>query len=142
VLVAGWAVFAAARAMRGEEDAGRWELLLCGPVNRSAVTAVVLAALLLECCAPWLATVTSLWLVGTVPGDLTAGQATLIAVAVGLPGVLFAAVGALACQVASSHRGAQAIGGAMIAVAVLLRITAVLGSRVGWLRWLTPFGWA
>ena len=45
VLVAGWAVFAAARALRGEEDAGRWELLLCGAVTRSGATAVVLAAL-------------------------------------------------------------------------------------------------
>ena len=29
VLAAAWAVFAAARALRGEEDAGRWELVLC-----------------------------------------------------------------------------------------------------------------
>jgi ABC-2 type transport system permease protein len=142
VLVAGWAVFAAARALRGEEDAGRWELLLCGAVTRSGATAVVLAALLLECLALWLVTAASLVVVGTIPGDLTAGQAMLIAAAVVLPGVLFAALGALACQVASSHRGAQAVGGALIAVALLLRITADLTSGAGWLRWLTPFGWA
>ena len=142
VLAAAWAVFAAARALRGEEDAGRWELVLCGAVTRSGATAVVLAALLLECGALWLASTASLWIVGTVPGDLTTGQAMLIAAAVVLPGVLFVALGALACQVAGSHRGAQAIGGALIAVALLLRIAADLASGAGWLRWLTPFGWA
>ncbi len=142
VLAAAWAVFAAARALRGEEDAGRWELVLCGAITRSGATALVLAALLLECGALWLVTAASLWLVGTIPGDLTTGQAMLIAAAVILPGVLFAALGALACQVAGSHRGAQAIGGALIAVALLLRIAADLASGAGWLRWLTPFGWA
>jgi ABC-2 type transport system permease protein len=142
VLAAAWAVFAAARALRGEEDAGRLELVLCGAVTRSGATAVVVAALLLECGALWLATTASLWIVGTVPGDLTTGQAMLIAAAVVLPGVLFVALGALACQVAGSHRGAQAIGGALIAVALLLRIAADLASGAGWLRWLTPFGWA
>ena len=126
VLAAAWAVFAAARALRGEEDAGRWELVLCGAVTRPGATAVVLAALLLECGALWLATTASLWIVGTVPGDLTTGQAMLVAAAVVLPGVLFVALGALACQVAGSHRGAQAIGGALIAVALLLRIAADL----------------
>lgn len=142
VLAAGWAVFAAARALRGEEDAGRWELVLSGALTRSGATAMVLAALLLECGALWLVTAASLWLVGTIPGDLTTGQAMLVAAAVVLPGVLFAALGALACQVAGSHRGAQAIGGALIAVALLLRIAADLASGAGRLRWLTPFGWA
>ena len=142
VLAAAWAVFAAARALRGEEDAGRWELVLCGAVTRPGATAVVLAALLLECGALWLATTASLLIVATVPGDLTTGQAMLVAAAVVLPGVLFVALGALACQVAGSHRGAQAIGGALIAIALLLRIAADLASGAGWLRWLTPFGWA
>ncbi len=141
VLAAGWAVFAAARALRGEEDAGRWELLLCGAVTRSGATAVVLAALLAECGVLWLVTTASLLIVGTVPGDLSSGQAMLIGLAIVLPGVLFAALGALACQLASSHRGAQAIGGALIAMALLVRISADLASDAGWLRWLTPFGW-
>jgi ABC-2 type transport system permease protein len=142
VLASGWAVFAAARALRGEEDAGRWELVLSGAVTRRSATAVALAALLLECGALWLLTAAALWLVGAIPGDITAGQAMLMAAAVVLPGVMFAALGALACQLAGSHRGAQAIGGALIAVALLLRIAADLASGAGWLRWLTPFGWA
>jgi ABC-2 type transport system permease protein len=141
VLIAGWAVFAAARALRGEEDAGRWELVLCGASTRSGATAIVLVALVLECCALWLATVVSLWLVAVIPGDLTVGQTLLIATASVLPGVVFAAVGALACQVAGSHRGAQAIAGGLLAIALLVRIAADLASGAGWLRWLTPFGW-
>jgi ABC-2 type transport system permease protein len=105
VLAAAWAVFAAARALRGEEDARRLELVLCGYVTRKGATAVVLAALLLECGALWLATTAALWIVGTVPGDLTTGQAMLIAAAVVLPGVLFVALGALACQVRAAIVG-------------------------------------
>jgi ABC-2 type transport system permease protein len=141
VLVAGWAVFAAARALRGEEDSGRWELVLAGAVTRSGATAVVLVGLFLECCAFWLVTAVALWLVGVIPGDLSTVQALLIAVAVVLPGALFAALGALACQVTASHRGAQAVAGALIATALLMRIGADLATGAGWLRWLTPFGW-
>jgi ABC-2 type transport system permease protein len=141
VLVAGWAVFAVARALRGEEDSGRWELVLSGAVTRFGATSVVLAGLLLECCALLLVTAVALLLVGVIPGDLSTVQTLLIAVAVVQPGVLFAALGALACQLTGSHRGAQAMAGALIAIALLMRIGADLAPGAGWLRWLTPFGW-
>ena len=66
----------------------------------------------------------------------------MVAAAVVLPGLVFAMLGGLACQLASSHRGAQALGGGAVAAALLLRIAADLGGGLGWLRWTTPLGWA
>lgn len=142
VLMAAWAVFAAVRALRGEEDAGRFELLLAGPVQRGQATVAVLAALAAECLVLWAATVLALVATGTAFGDITLGQSLLIGVAIVAPGALFAAVGALVCQVAPTHRGAQALGGALVAVFLMVRIVADLVDGARALRWATPLGWA
>ena len=142
VLLAAWAVFAAVRALRGEEDAGRFELLLAGSVRRGDATAAVLVALAAECLVLWAATALTLVATGTAFGDVTLGQAILLAAAIVAPGVLFAAIGALACQIAPTHRGAQALGGALVALFLLLRIVADLVDGARGMRWATPLGWA
>ena len=114
------------RALRGEEDAGRFELLLAGPMRRGEATAAVLVALGAECVVLWAATALALIATGTAFGDVSLGQSLLLGVAIVAPGALFAAVGALVCQVAPTHRGAQALGGALVALFLLLPVT---GSR-------------
>ena len=42
-------VFAAVRALRGEEEAGCFELILAGAIGRGGALAAVLCALALEC---------------------------------------------------------------------------------------------
>ena len=142
VIVAGWAVFAAVRPLRGEEDDGRFELVLAGAVTRRGATAAVLAAVAVECGVLWTACAAGLAVTGMPFGDLGAAQVLLLATAITAPGLLFAAVAAVACQVAPTHRGAQAIGGAALALALLVRIAADLASGAGWARWATPLGWA
>ena len=142
VFLAAWAVFAAVRALRGEEDAGRFELILAAPMRRGEVTAAVLVALGIECLMLWAATVLALIATGTAFGDISLGQSLLLGVAIVAPAVLFAALGALACQVAPTHRGAQALGGALVALFLLLRIVADLVDGARDLRWATPLGWA
>ncbi len=141
VITAGWAVFAAARALRGEEAMGRWELMLTGAVGRGGAAFAAVLALLLECVFLWLFAAIALLLVGVIPGDLTVAQALLAAAAFVAPAVLFATIGALVCQLAGTTRGAQALGGALLAAALLLRIAADTAG-VGWLRWASPLGWA
>jgi polyether ionophore transport system permease protein len=142
VFLAAWAVFAAVRALRGEEDAGRFELLLAGPVRRGDATAAVLAALGAECVVLWAATAVTLVATGTAFGDVSLGQSLLLGVAIVAPAALFAAVGALACQIAPTHRGAQALGGSLVALAFMLRVVADLVDGARDLRWATPLGWA
>ena len=71
VFLAAWAVFAAVRALRGEEDAGRFELILAAPMRRGEVTAAVLVALGIECLMLWAATVLALIATGTAFGDIS-----------------------------------------------------------------------
>ena len=142
VVLAAWAVFAAVRALRGEEDAGRFELVLAGPLRRGEATAAVLVALGVECVALWGATALALIATGTAFGDISLGRSLMLGVAIAAPAVLFAAVGALVCQIAPTHRGAQALGGALVAVCLLLRIVADLVDGARDLRWATPLGWA
>ncbi len=72
---------------------------------------------------------------------MTTGQAALVAAGIMAPAALFAALGALASQLAPTRRSAQALAGGVLAVAVFLRIAADIGHGVGWLRWATPIGW-
>src|SRR5262245_38146207 len=45
-VVAGlWAVMATTRVLRGEEEAGRWDLALAGPIGRGRLVGATLAAL-------------------------------------------------------------------------------------------------
>jgi ABC-2 type transport system permease protein len=142
IVTAAWSVFAAVRALRGEEDAGRYELILAGAVGRGGTVIAVLVGLVVECLAVWAVTTVAFLLAGELPGEMTVGQSLLTAAALVAPAVVFAAVGALASQLAPTRRGAQAGAAAAVGVAVLLRIGADVGHGVGWIRWLTPIGWA
>ncbi len=55
--------------------------------------------------------------------------------------LVFAAVGALASQLAPNRRAAQAGASAVLALALFLRIAADVGHGILWLRWATPLGW-
>ena len=77
----------------------------------------------------------------TLPGDMTAGESLLVAAGSVGPALVFAALGALASQLAPTRRAAQAGASAVLAVALFLRIAADIGHGIGWLRWATPIGW-
>ena len=141
ILASAWAVFAAVRALRGEEDAGCYELILAGAIGRGGAVVAVLCALALECAVLWGLIAATLLVSATVPGDMTAGQALLVATGIAAPAAVFATLGTLASQIAPTRRAAQALAGGALAVAVFLRIAADLGHGIGRLRWATPIGW-
>jgi ABC-2 type transport system permease protein len=137
VLAAIWGVLAAVRALRGEEDTGRQELVLAGAVGRrgaylAAVAAIATAGVLL-----WLAI-----FVGLAAARLPVGGSAFLALATISPAFVFAGVGALASQLAPTRRLALELGTAVLAVCFLLRVVADIGRGVGWLRWATPLGWS
>jgi ABC-2 type transport system permease protein len=141
ILGSGWMVFAAVRALRGEEEAGCFELILAGAIGRGGALAAVLAALALECAFLYAVTAVVLLASATLPGDMTAGESLLVAAGSVGPALVFAALGALASQLAPTRRAAQAGASAVLAVALFLRIAADIGHGIGWLRWATPIGW-
>lgn len=136
ILAAVFGLLAAVRALRGEEDSGRMELVLALAVGRrtaslSAMTAIGAGVLIL-----WLAES-----VGFIAGGLPVGGSAYLALATVSVVPVFVGVGALTSQLASTRRVALELGGAVVGLSLLLRVIADTSSGAGWLRWATPLGW-
>ncbi|MGA8354069.1 MAG: hypothetical protein WB698_07880 [Solirubrobacteraceae bacterium] len=137
IFAAIFGLFAAVRALRTEEDAGRQELVLAGIVARrtaylSSIAAIAAGTLLL-----WAGESA-----GFIVAGLPAGGSMYLALATVSIVPVCAGAGALASQLAPTRRMALELGGAVLGVWFLLRVIADTASGVGWLRWLTPLGWA
>ncbi|WP_203567369.1 ABC transporter permease [Aestuariimicrobium ganziense] len=140
VAVAIGSIMVVTRHTRAEEESGRTELLLSGVVGRhvpllagltvavafNVVIAVVMTGVLLA--------------VGEPSIDL-AGSAVYGA-AVGMVGLVFAGVAAVAVQLASTARAANAMASAVLAASFLLRGVADVSPGASWLAWTSPLGWA
>ncbi|HTT31926.1 MAG TPA: hypothetical protein VMG37_26155 [Solirubrobacteraceae bacterium] len=137
ILAAIFGLLAAVRALRAEEDAGRTELVLASPVSRGTLYLAAVAGIAGEAALLWLAV-----LVGSVIAGLAAGGSAYLALAIVSMVPVFAGVGALASQLAPTKRIAIELGGAVVAISFLLRVVADTSASVGWLRWVTPLGWA
>jgi len=137
ILAAIYGQLAGVRALRAEEDAGRAELVLAGPVSRGNVYAGAIAGIGAGAALLWVAV-----LAGSVIGGLPAGGSAYLALAVVSMVPVFAGVGALASQLAPTRRMALELGGAVVVVAFVLRVVADTSGSLGWLRWATPLGWA
>jgi polyether ionophore transport system permease protein len=137
IAVAVFGLFASVRALRAEEDSGRGELVLAGVVGRRTAFASALAAIAAGVALLWGAE-----FAGFVLGGLPAGGSAYLALATASVAPVCAGVGALASQLAPTRRGALALGGLVVGLMLLLRALADTLNGTGWLRWLTPLGWA
>lgn len=135
VLVGVWAVLAATRITRGEEDTGRWDLLLAGRVRTADVVARHLAVLTAAVAGVGAAVTAALLLTGTTPAGAVLHGAGIAGVGWG-----FAALAVLAAQVLTSRAAATGAATAAVAAALLMRMIADGAEALSWLRWLTPFG--
>ena len=136
-----WGLLTGTRLLRGEEDAGRWELLLAGQTTRRRAAGQALAGLGAGLAALWAVTA-----VIVVAGRSAAGRhrGRTDAVLRRRPGGarrVFLAVGALTSQLAATRRQAAAYAGAVLGVCYALRMVADSGTGLDWLRWPTPLGW-
>lgn len=137
-----WGLFTATRLLRGEEDAGRWELLLAGQTTPRRATAQVVGSLAAGLVALWAATAAVLVAVGRSSTlHISAPAALYFALALIASAVVFSAAGALASQLAPTRRQANAYAGVALGVFYALRLVADSGANLEWLRWATPLGW-
>ena len=135
VLVGAWAVLVGTRITRGEEDAGRWDLLLAGRVRAADAVArhlVVLAAAVVLLGA---AVTGALLAAGTTPTGAALHGAGIAGLGAG-----FAALAVLAAQVLPTRAAATGASVAALAAALLMRMVADGVDALSWLRWVTPFG--
>jgi ABC-2 type transport system permease protein len=142
IIGAVWGLLAATRLLRGEEEAGRWELLLAGQTTRRRAAAAAIAGVGIGFVTLWAVTAAATVAVGrtsdarfSVTASLFAATAAVAAAAV------FLAVGALSSQLAATRRQAAGVATAVFGAAYLLRVVAYSSTTLGWLRWATPLGW-
>lgn len=145
MLAAFMSAFLAVRHTRGDEEAGRAELVAATPAARTlpfVATAVhgLLANLLLA----------ALTAAAFLAVGLDAEGALLAGAGVGAIGVTFLGVGLFAAQLMRTSRGANSVA---VWVLVGTFVIAGLGNAIGtpsddltrmessWLTWLSPFGW-
>jgi ABC-2 type transport system permease protein len=136
------ALFVATRLLRGEEEAGRWELFLAGSTTRRSAAAQAVLGLGAGVGILWGLTALGALAVGSRSdvGFSTSASLFFAVSLVALPAV-FAAAGVLTSQLCSTRRQANIVGGAALGLAFILRVVADAGVGVGWLRWLSPLGW-
>jgi ABC-2 type transport system permease protein len=130
-------VFAAVRVLRGEEDAGRQELVLTGALSRRTAYVAALAAVGLAAGVLWLALMAAF-----VAAHLHAGASAYLALATVSPALPFLGVGALASQLAPNRRVALQLALSIVGTGYLIRVVADLSAGLGFLRWATPLGWS
>jgi ABC-2 type transport system permease protein len=138
--VAVMSMFIVVRHTRGDEDAGRLELVGAGAVGRlAALTSGLLTALLANL------VVALLVAVGLAVPGLPWGDSLAFGLGMAAAGCAFAAVTAVAAQLAGSRRPAIGIVTSVIALAYLLRAVGDAASPGSWaasLSWLSPIGWS
>ncbi len=142
VLGAVWALLLSTKLLRGEEDAGRWELLLAGQTTRRSAAAQALSGLGVGLLALFSITAVVTVLVGhTSKVHYSTGAGLFFALSVTSGAALFAAVGSLTSQLAASRRQAAAYAGGALGVFFALRMVADASTSLSWMHWVTPFGW-
>jgi ABC-2 type transport system permease protein len=136
IIAAVWGLLAATRVTRGEEEAGRSELIQTGAVTVRQRVAAELGSLAVVFLFAWGALATGLAAAGA-PG----GGAALVALLIVAAAVAFAALGAATGELFGTRRMAAGVAGTVLGASVLLRIVAD-GTALSGLRWVTPLGWA
>ena len=137
-----WGLLTATKLLRGEEDAGRWELLLAGRTTRRAAGAQALLGLGAGVLAMLAVTGVVVVVAGRSPKlGFSVSGAAYLSVAVVSGAAMFLAVGAVASELCATRRQASSYAAAALGASYALRMVADSGTSLSWLRWLTPLGW-
>jgi ABC-2 type transport system permease protein len=135
VTVALMSVFMTGRLTRGEEEAGRLELLRSLPVGADAPTLSALSTV-----AVMNAFVSVLVAVTLLALGLPAIGSVVFGLSFGLLGLFFVGVTSVAAQVSDNTRVVYGVAGTVLGASFLLRAVGDIGD--GSLSWLSPIGWA
>lgn len=137
-------IMTVSRHTRVEEQTGRAELVRANVVGRHAQLA---AALTLVALMNLLMTGLMALAFHFSPVEPDSFAASLLfACSIGAVGLVFAGVTAVTVQLSAFSRAASGIAGAVLAASFVVRglgdMSFVQGGDLGWLSWLSPFGWS
>ena len=142
VLGAVWGLLTSTRLLRGEEDSGRWDLLLAGLTTRRRAAAMAIGGLGVGAVTLWMTTAVITVLSGRSSNiRITVGSSLYFALAMVATAVMFLAVGTVTSQLAATRRQAASIGAALLGVSYALRLIADAGVGFHGLIWVSPLGW-
>lgn len=136
IIVSCWALLTATKLTRGEEDAGRTELVLSRPLTARQA----LAAHLAVTGAAAVVVGVSAALPFIVLGE-PAADAILWGLGLGALCAVATSLGALVAQLLDPRRRAVSAGLGLLAVAFVVRVIANSADRRIWLLGVAPFGW-
>jgi len=137
-----WALLAATKRFRGEEEGGRLEIFLSGRTTSGGAAANILAGLGVGLLIIYVMT----FLAALVAGNFYklhfgASESLFFSLALVASVAEFFAVGALASQIAATRRRAAGIAAAVFGAFFLLRAIGDAAPSVHWLTYLSPLGW-
>jgi ABC-2 type transport system permease protein len=142
ILGAIWGLLIATRVLRGEEDAGRWELFLSGQTTRGRAAVQAAVGLGVGFVALWVPTVLLALAVGTSPKvNIGIGASVFFVTSLLAAAAMFMAIGMFLGQLAATRRDANLLGAGVLAASYLIRMAADSDAELAWLRWLSPLGW-
>jgi ABC-2 type transport system permease protein len=137
-----WGLLTATRLMRGDEEAGRYELLLAGQTTRRRAGGHAVAGLGAGLLAMFVLTALGTIVTGRSSSvGFSLGQCLYFSVTLVAGAAIFLAVGALTSQLASTRRRAASMAGIVFGIAYALRMVADSDPGLHWLVWLSPLGW-
>jgi ABC-2 type transport system permease protein len=142
ILGAVWGLLTSTRLLRGEEDSGRWDLLLCGQTTRAGAAAQVIAGLGAGLVTLWAVTAIITVLSGHESSvGIGAGPSLYFALAMVATAAMFLGVGAVTSQLAATRHQAASFAAMFLGVGYGLRLIADAGVGLHGLIWASPLGW-
>ena len=142
IMGAVWGILTSTKLTRGEEDAGRWELLLAGRVTRRSAAQQALVGMSAGALGLFVSTALIITAVGhSSKVNIGVSSALCFSLAVAGGALMFLVIGALCAQLSTSRRQAISFASAVLGVSYAIRMVADSGSGLSWLRWITPLGW-
>jgi ABC-2 type transport system permease protein len=141
IIVAIWAMLSATRGLRGEEESGRWEILIAAPITKRRATLATIRGLYGSLVITLVVSSLFITLTSLLSHDFTVRAGLFFAVTLIATAFLFTSVGALASQIASTRRLAATQAGLILGISFLLRAVADSSPNLSWLHWLSPLGW-
>ena len=138
-----WAALAVTRLLRGEEDRGRWQLVVATRTDAASATRATLVSLAAAVALALVVVVGATAVVGR-RSDLGLGVAGSAAFGASMlaPAFVYGALAACGAQLGRTRRVADALVAGGIGLGFVLRMIGDVGGDLGIVSWLTPFGWA
>ena len=137
-----WGLRTSTGRLRGDEDEGRWELLLTGRTTRRRAAAEALLGLGVAQGAMFAATLLLTLAAATLPGaHFPPYRSLLFATGLVSGAAMFLAIGALTSQLSANRGQASSLAVAVMGASYAVRMVADSTKSLAWLRWLSPFGW-